>query len=139
MQRAATVMVRLFPPAREALLLVIKHHGRANHRREKSVAPSFICGGDTPKGVVPGVPGKRELADMARKQGICLQVLCRSCRFLRGHMDVRPLLVILAGIEDYEVKPSESLTDFSEVRSVTRVTTQEDPSTGSRYCISNPK
>jgi hypothetical protein len=30
-------------------------------------------------------------------------------------MDVRPLLVILAGIEGYEVEPSESMTDFSEV------------------------
>jgi hypothetical protein len=50
---------------------IIKHYGQANHRREKPVAPSFTCGGDTPEGVVPGVPGKRELADMARKQGIC--------------------------------------------------------------------
>jgi hypothetical protein len=54
--------------------------------------------------------------------------LCRSCRFLRGHMDVRPPLVILTGIEDYEVKPPESETDISEVRSVTSVTTHEDPS-----------
>ena len=105
----------------------------------KPVAPSFTCGGDTPEGVVPGVPGKRELADMARKQGIRMQVLCRSCPFLRGHMDVRPPLVILTGIEDYEVKPSESETDISEVRPVTRVTTHEDPSPGSRYCIASPE
>jgi hypothetical protein len=76
---------------------------------------------------------------MARKQGICLQVLSSLCRFLRGHMDVRPLLVILAGIEGYEVKPSESMTDFSEVRSVTRVTTHEDPSTRGRYCVASPE
>ena len=118
---------------------IIKHHGRANHRREKPVAPSFTCGGDAPEGGVPGVPGKRELADMARKQGICLQVLCSLCRFLRGHMDVRPLLVILAGIEGYEVKPSESMTDFSEVRSVTRVTTHEDPSTRQSLLHSQPR
>jgi hypothetical protein len=51
---------------------------------------------------------------MARKQGICLQVLRRSCRFLRSHMDVRPPFVILTSIEDYEVKPPESETDISE-------------------------
>ena len=76
---------------------------------------------------------------MARKQGICLQVLCSLCRLLRGHMDVRPLLVILAGIAGYEVNPSESMTDFSEVRSVTGVATHEDPSTRSRYCIASPE
>ena len=74
------------------------------------------------------MPGKRELADVTRKQGICAQVFCRSCSFLRRHMDVRPPLVILTRIEDYEVKPPESETDISEVRSVTSVTTDEDPS-----------
>ena len=100
---------------------VVEHYGLADHRRDKAVAPAFTCGGNAPEGIVPGVPGKRELADMARKQGICLQVFCRSCRFLRGHMDVRPPLVILTGIEDYEVTPPESETDISEVRSVTSV------------------
>jgi len=54
-------------------------------------------------------------------------------------MDVRPPLVILTGIEDYEVKPPESETDISEVRSVTSVTTHEDPSPSSRYCIASPE
>ena len=97
---------QVFPPAGEALWPIIKHYWRANHRREKPVAPSFTCCGDAPEGGVPRVPSKGELAHMARKQSRCLQVFCSLCRFLRGHMDVRPLLVILAGIEDYEVKPS---------------------------------
>src|ERR1700741_64048 len=122
----------VFPPAREVLFLIVKHYRRANHRREEPVAPPFTCSGDAPVGGVPGVPGERELADMARQQCICVQVLRCSCRFLRRHVDVRPALVVLTGIERYEVKSPESATDLGEMRPVTRVTTDEDPPPGSR-------
>ena len=43
-------------------------------------------------------------------------------------MDVRPPVVVLTGIEGYEVEPSESATDTGEVRPVASVATNEDPS-----------
>src|SRR6202008_4095405 len=129
----------VFPPTREVLFLIVKHYRRTNHRREQPVAPPFACSGDSPVRGVPGVPGERELADMARQQGICVQVLRRSRRFLGRHVDEGPALVVLTGIEGYEVKSPESATDLGEVRSVTRVTTDEDPPLGSRNCVADPE